>query len=328
MLLVAGAISLSAQMSAPVVGWIAGQGLSRNQIQPIVGVLGASTVRDPIRLSGDVVGVHIAPAGGWALVEQRGQAPGLMALTGVSAGQLQPIGGVLPSPLLVSLSPTGTSAALQFRSGVIQVLTGLNGSPQVAYQTEFSDPSGVDAMAISDDGSTIAAATGSGMVYTLGKAAAPQLAYSGSRSIGLAFLANQSAAVFADGGNGTISLCRMSGGSPSVQGVTKLSFSRPEVLLQVSSDGGAAFLVSAGDTAAYRIDLASGTTQTATLPVAATRLDRLRDGQSFVVSAKGGEPIWILTGNSSGLQTVFGANPEVPSPIVRRPFGKGGSDRD
>jgi hypothetical protein len=328
LLLITGALNSYAQMSAPVVGWIAGQGPSRNQIQPIVGVLGASTVREPIRFSGDVLRVHLAPAAGWALIEQRGQAPGVMTLTGVTPGEVQSIAGVLPNPLLVIFSATGKSAALRFRSGVIQVLTGLNGSPQVAYQTEFSDPSGVNTMAVSDDGSTVAAATGAGMVYVLGNSAMPVLAYSGSRSMGLAFLPNQSAAVFADGGNGMISLCRMSGSSPSVQPVTQLNFSGSEVLLEASGDGGSAFLVTAGDTAAYRIDLASGATQTATLPVPATRLDRMRDGQSFVVSAAPGQPAWILTGNGSGLQAVFAANPGVPSPILRRPVGKGDSHRD
>ena len=309
-------------MSAPLVGMIAGQGQTRNQIQPVVGVLGASTVRAPISLGTNLLRVNLAPSGGWALIERRGQAPGLMTFTGITPGEVQAIAGVSPNPVRVSFSPTGKSAALSFSNGAIQVLTGLNGTPKMDYQTEFSDPAGMSALAVSDDGTVVAAVTGAGMVYVLGNSASQSLAYSGSRSLGIAFLPNQSTAVFADGGSGTVSLCRMAGGSPSVQTVSSVSFSGSEVLVEASLDGGAAFLVTPGNTAAYRIDLSSGATQSTTLPVAATRLDRLRDGNSFVVSAEAGKPAWFLTGNGSSLQAIFAANPGVRSPLARRSMAR------
>jgi hypothetical protein len=321
LLLFGGMVDLHAQLSAPLVGMIGGVGSTRNQIQPVVGVMGASTVGAPIEFQGEVERADVAPSGGWALIQQRNRAPGLVTFTGVTPGAVQAISGVSANPVLVRFSPTGKSAVLRFGSGAIQVLTGLNGSPQVAYQTEFLDPAGVSALAVSDDGSMVAAVTGAGMVYVLGNSSAPVMAYAGSRSMGLAFLPNQEAAVLADGGRGTISLCRMSGG-PSIQTVTNLSFSGKDVLVEASLDGAAAFLAVAGDTTAYRINLTSGASQTATLPVAATRLDRLRDGQSFVFSAEAGKPAWILTGNDSGLQTVFASNPGVPSPLIRRPAAK------
>lgn len=326
-LLIGGAVNIHAQMSAPMVGWIAGQGTDRNQILPIVGVLGSATVRGPLQMPNDVLHVHLAPAGSWALIEQRGHAPALMPISGTAAGALQPIAGVLTNPTQVSFSPTGTTAVMRFRTGAIQVVTGLDSSPTLAFQSEFSDPSGIYGLAVSDDGSAALAATGSGAVYLLAKAAAPVLAYNGSRSMGIAFVPNQSTAVFADGASGSVSLCRIAG-SPTVQTLANVSLAGSEVLLAASRDGSGAFLTTVGSTTAYRIDLALGTTQSATLPAAATRLDRLRDGQSFVVSAAAGEPVWILTGNSSGMQTIFAANPGVPSPISRRSIAKGGSNRE
>ena len=326
LLLIAGGLNIHAQMSAPMVGFIAGQGTDRNQILPIVGVLGSATVRGAIQLPNEVLHVHLAPAGSWALIEQRGHAPALMPMSGTTAGELQPIAGVLTNPMQVSFSPTGITAVMRFRTGAIQVVTGLDSSPTLAFQTEFTDPSGIYGLAVSDDGSAALASTGSGAVYLLAKAAAPVLAYSGSRSMGLAFVPNQSTAVFADGGSGTVALCRIAG-SPTVQTLANVSLGG-EVLVAASRDGSGAFVATVGSTTAYRIDLASGATQSATLPTAATRLDRLRDGQSFVVSAAPGEPVWILTGNSSGMQTIFAANPGVPSPISRRSIGKGGSNRE
>lgn len=321
-LFLSSAESLPAQMSAPLVGIIGGMGSTRNQIQPLSGVLGASTVGVPIRFEGDSLRAHLAPSGTVAILEQRSRIPALVTFSGVTAGKLQQIPGVLAGPVQVSFSPTGKSAVIRFRTGQIQVLTDLNGSPHVAYQTEFSDFMEIGSLAVSDDGSAVLAVTRAGMLYALGESAPPRLAYAGSRPLGVAFLANQKTAVVADGGSGTINLCRMAESAPSVQTVANVSFSGSDVLLEASLDGAAAFLAIAGDTRAYRINLQSGASQTITLPVPAKRLDRLRDGQSFVVSAEEGEPVWILTGNDSSLQSIFAANPGTPSPLVRMPAGK------
>lgn len=311
----AGAVAY-AQISAPLVGMISGEGQARNEVRPVVGVMGASTLRAPIALGSNVVRVNLAPSGGWALVERRGMAPELVTFNGLTAGASQQIAGVFPAPALVAFSPTGKSAALRYPNGVIQVVTGLNATPQLAYQAEAPGASRVSALAVSDDGSAALAITAEG-VFLLG-AGSPQLVYAGSGAIGAAFLANQPAAVLADSGSGTISLRRIAGTSASVATVGNLSFTGSDVLLAASPDGTSAILATKGSTAAYRVDLTSGNTESITLPVAATRLDRLRDGQSFVFSAEAGKAAWFLTSNGSGLQAVFAANPGIPAPISRR----------
>ncbi|MGB7762318.1 MAG: hypothetical protein WBL61_20960 [Bryobacteraceae bacterium] len=296
-----------AQMSAPLVGLIAGGSTSPSEIRPVLGVLGAASIQAPVLLSREVSKIYLAPAGGWALVERRGGAPGLVTFKGSVPGAIQAIADATPNPALVSFSTLGKAAALA-TSGAIQVLTGLDAKPQVAFQVSFSDPSGVKKIALSDDGRLLAVLTAAGQVYVLSGSISPRLAYTGSASLGIAFLPGQSTAVIADSGSGMIELASIVNGAPSVRTVAAgMSFSAGETLVEASGDGASAFVVESGGTSAFRVELATGSTQTMTLPTAATRLDRLRDGESFVFSAEPGRSAWFLTGRDAGLQAVFAA---------------------
>ena len=297
-----------AQMSAPLVGLIAGENTGRGEIRAVLGVLGASSIQAPMRLPRGVSRVHLAPTGGWALVQQRGKAPGVVTFQGSVPSAVQTIADAAPSPDLVSFSPLGRSAGLLASSSVIQVLTGLDATPRVAFEVNFFDTSGVKKIAVSDDGQLLAVLTAAGQVYMLSNSTAPQFAYAGSPSLGMAFLPNQATVVIADAGNGAIHLARIVNGAPVLQPVTgSLSVASGETLVEASRDGASAFVVASGDTSACRVELATGGMQSMTLPAVATRLDRLRDGESFVFSAEPGHSAWFLTARDSGLQAVFAA---------------------
>jgi hypothetical protein len=297
-----------AQMSAPLVGLIAGENTGRGEIRAVLGVLGASSIQAPMRLPRGVSRVHLAPTGGWALVQQRGKAPGVVTFQGSVPSAVQTIADAAPSPDLVSFSPLGRSAGLLASSSVIQVLTGLDATPRVAFEVNFFDTSGVKKIAVSDDGQLLAVLTAAGQVYMLSNSTAPQFAYAGSPSLGMAFLPNQATVVIADAGNGAIHLARIVNGVPVLRPVTgSLSVASGETLVEASRDGASAFVVASGDTSACRVELATGGMQSMTLPAVATRLDRLRDGESFVFSAEPGHSAWFLTGRDSGLQAVFAA---------------------
>jgi hypothetical protein len=293
-------------MSAPLVGLIAGD--SHGEIRPVLGVLGASSIQAPMHFSRGVSRVHLAPTGGWALVQQRGKAPGLVTFQGSVPSAVQTIANVASNPELVSFSPLGRSAGLLASSSVIQVLTGLDSTPRVAFEVHFFDTSGVKKIAVSDDGQLLAVLTAAGQVYLLSNSIAPLFAYAGSPSLGMAFLPNQATMVIADAGNGAMNLASIVKGVPVVQPVTgSLSVSSGETMVEASRDGASAYVVVSGDTSACRVELATGGMQSMTLPAVATRLDRLRDGESFVFSAEPGRSAWILTGRESGLQAVFAA---------------------
>jgi hypothetical protein len=318
-----GGFEARAQMSAPFVGLIGGENLSLGGIRPVLGVMGASSIQAPIQLPRDISSVYLAPTGGWALVQQgrrepgvatfRGNQPasarlGLVVFKGSEPGPVQAIAGGVSNPSLVSFSPLGKSAGLLASSTVIQVLTGLDSTPRVAFEVDFPDPSGVKKMAVSDDGQLLAVLTAAGQVYLLSNSMVPVLACAASPASGMAFLPNQSTAVIADAGNGTMNLASVVDGAPVVRTVAAgVNSSGGETLVEASLDGASAFVVATGSTSAWRVDLTAGSTQPATLPAPATRLDRLRDGESFVFSAEPGRSAWFLTGRDSGLQAVFAA---------------------
>jgi hypothetical protein len=307
-------LNATAQMSASLVGLIAGESLGRGEVRPVFGVLGASSIQAPVNLPREISLVWLAPTGSWTLVQQRG-AMGLITFAGSAPGAVQSIAGPLPTPDLVSFSPMGGYAGLySASSGFIQILNGLGPSPHAVSQVNFYDPSGVKKIAVSDDGRLLMILTAAGQVYIVSSSMTPMLAYAGSPTLGIVFLPNQSTAVIADGANGTLSLVVTADGVPQVQTVANsLSLnSAGEMLVAASRDGTAAFVVAAGSASASRVDLTAGSTQTATLPAVATRLDRLRDGESFVFSAEPGHPAWILAGRDSGLQTVFAVEGTAP----------------
>jgi len=316
-----------AQMSAPLVGLVASE--HRSEVRPVLGVLGASSIQAPITLPPGVSRVYLAPTGGWALVQQRGRAArlvgsrgseppgksdsitdqlGLVTFRGSVPSAIQAIADAAAIPDLVSFSPLGGSAGLLTSLSVIQVLTGLDSTPRVTFEVDFFDPSGLKKIAVSDDGQLLAALTAAGQVYLLSGSTAPLLACAASPSAGIAFLPNRSTVVIADAGNGTMTLANMVNGVPVVQTVTgSLSSSGGETLVEASRDGASVFVVVSGGTSAVRVELLTGSMQTMTLPALATRLDRLRDGESFVFSAEPGHAAWFLTGRGAGLQAVFAA---------------------
>lgn len=311
MLAAVAASNAGAQMSAPLVGLIAGD--SHGEIRPVLGVLGASSIQAPMHLPRGVSRVHLAPTGGWALVQQRGKAPGLVTFEGSVPSAVQTIADVAPNPELVSFSPLGRSAALLASGSMIQVLTGLDASPRVAFEANFFDTSGVKKIAVSDDGQLLAVLTAAGQVYLLANSAGPLFAYAGSPLLGMAFLPDQATVVIADGGNGAMSLASILKGAPLLRAVTgSLSVADGETLVEASRDGTSAYVVAFGSTSACRVELATGGMQSTLLPVGATRLDRLRDGESFVFSAEPGRSAWILTGRDSALQAVFAAAASTP----------------
>jgi hypothetical protein len=321
-----------AQMSAPLVGLMGSESPSPGEIRPVLGVMGASSIQAPIQLPREISRVYLAPTGGWALVQRSRTAPGpatfrgsqpavlsrrpdptaaqlgLVTFKGAEPGAVQAIAAAAPNPSLVAFSPLGRSAALLASSTAIQVLTGLDSTPRVAFEVGFHDPSGVKRMAVSDDGQLLAVLTAAGQVFMLSNSIAPVLAYVASPTSGIAFLPNQSTAVIADAGNGTMNLASVVNGAPAVRTVAAgVSSSGGETVVEASRDGASAFVVETGGTSARRVDLTTGSLQTITLPAVATRLDRLRDGESFVFSAEPGRSAWFLTGRDSGLQAVFAA---------------------
>jgi hypothetical protein len=187
-------------------------------------------------------------------------------------------------------------------------------APLVAWQADLTGLPNVRTMALADDGSFLLVLAQDATVYLLTNGAAPQPLLAAGLASGIAFLSSRNSAVVADSDSGNISVLSNLDNAVATQIVTNaLDLSTGQVFVQSSSDGSAVFTLAAGGASAYRIDLSSGNMQSLALPVPASRLDRVRFGETFLFSAAPGQTAWLLTSDATGLSAVFAA----PDPRAR-----------
>ena len=150
-----------------VAGSAAAQNGSATVAQPVLGLMfdaGAQTVRTLVGIPAasqvggtldgtPLSGVAIASGPGYALALENGTGAALL----ISPSGRQPLAGVRTGAQLVAVSPLGTAAAVYYGdSGKASILTGLPDAPQTLREVTLDGtPS---AMAVSDDGATLAAA--------------------------------------------------------------------------------------------------------------------------------------------------------------------------
>lgn len=297
-------------VSAPVVGLLSNP--DRTEVRALLGVPGAATLSDPIPLPLSVANVYLAPGQRWAIVKNTlGEALGVMSFTGAKAGSVSPIAGAMAAPDSVSFSPTGTAAALMSATtGTLQILTGLGSTPQLGMTFQVSDlmRAGLPAAAVSDDGSLAVALTGDGSVYLLSGTNPRQLIFRAGSAAGMAFFPNRASVAIVDGSGGGASVIDNLTISPGAKRVASgLSIPPGQVLVQPSLDGQSIFTAATGGRTGIRIDISSGQVQTVQLAVNSDSLERLRNGDTFLLSALPGASAWLLVGDAQGLRATFAA---------------------
>jgi hypothetical protein len=314
---VAGAQSTSAGwIAAPLAGLVANPEMT--EVRAIQGVPGSATVSGPIRLPAGILKVHLAPAQGWALVEQApARALGLLPFSGLQPGGVALIDNALSAPDIVTFSPGGRSAAIVSNAaGMVQVLTGLDGTPLLAMQTGISGLGVVGAAAVSDDGTLTAVLTSEGRVFLVSPTQAPQFIFQAGSPAGMSFLPAQQALAIVDGAAGTISILDGLNRTPFIRSVLPGPSLSGGVLMRVSGDAQSLFVAARGGTSAYRIDFASRSMSTLEVPASLSQLERLPGGDIFLFSANPGEAAWLLLANGTNLSASFAQPTEEPR--VRR----------
>jgi len=300
--------------STPIIGWLATSGM--NELRPIAGVLGASSVGDPVALPRGVSRVHLAPAQPWAIVEQgRKGDVGLIQLASGAAGPLLPIDGAVSAPGLIAFSPNGRSAVLVSPPReLLQVVTGLDGTPRISIQAVLPDLGPLTAAALSDDATLPLVLGADGSVYLPSPNGTPRVVVRVGAPASLAFLPGQSSIAIADGLAGTISVLDGLAGSPT----TRISIAAPSsvvgggLLLGASGDGRYLIAAAAGTSTANQIDLSDGSAQPLALQTPVTRLDRLRKDDVFLFAANPGEAAWMVQPYSGGPRAGFSSLQNPP----------------
>ena len=312
-------LQLFAQTPASISGPLVGLVSTANGIRPIIGVLGACTLGEPISLPDGISHAFLAPSQPWAVVTQNGVA-GIVRFNGITPGPVTPIPAAFSNPATVGFSPSGRSAILisdRSSSSTMQVLSHLDSSPQVSLEIDLSQLD-VRTVVIDDDGMFPVVLTTEGELYLLkSSGSAMPIFRTGPRSA-VGFLPNQQVLAVADGSATAIVMIDGLSSQPFTrQVVSGPSLSGTGAFLQGSSDGNS--LILSSGKSIYHIDLTNQTLSVVNLQVSAARLDRL-NGDLFVVSANPNEAAWLALFDGVSLKVGFAQSTDRPlerTPIRR-----------
>jgi hypothetical protein len=202
------AATASAQVSAPLLGWMP----AGTQIRPMNGLPAAATLGRSANVGHELMHMAISPSQNYVLASDARTGEVLLIITGSGAGVSATTLDTPVKPDQIVTSPRGSSAALWF-SGAAQfeILAGLPAAPTIRQiDASFMNAAPL-AIAVSDDGGWIAAASSAG-VYQWGPDGAPHQLYGGSDAGALAFFANGSGLVLAT----STQLVSISGSATSV----------------------------------------------------------------------------------------------------------------
>ena len=297
-------------MQAPVLGFVSSSsgavGTARHmrgmqfgnasaEIRAILGVPGAATLSGPLALPRGIERIHLAPGGGFGLVERATTALAIVQFNGTLALPLQPVAGALAQPAIVAFSPGGASAAvLSTQESRLQILAGLPAAPRIAASMNLADlPANIRTLALADDGITLLAGASDGGVFALRSGKTAQLLHSTRDLGGIVFAPSSTSALVFDRDGGRALMIENIAASPSTRLLAEgLSGINGDALL--AFDGDAVLIGVSGAKQLTRIDLVTLQTAAVNLPVALGALQQLQAAHRFLISSRSGQPAWIL----------------------------------
>jgi hypothetical protein len=290
-LLTAGLLYGDLIVNVPVAGYVTGS--NRAELRAVYGVPGSYRFSQPISLPKGVSRIHPAPEQDFALAELGDAGLGALWLSGGAVDRLVVVQGTLPTADWVAFSPSGSSSVL-FSSSAnrLQIVTGLPDAPSVAMDLDAAIlPETPRIAAVSDDGKAILVASATA-VYLVPLGGSAQLVLSVGELGSVVFLRNRMDAVVSDRGAGSIHLLQNLNTAPTervvatgLDGVGRI---------YPSWDGAAVFVARRGAMEVSSVDLVSGELRSFPSAVAPVELIPLRNRDTFLISAKPGEPGWIF----------------------------------
>lgn len=298
-LAVAAAALASAQVSAPLVGWLP----EGTQIRPMNGLPAAATLGAPANVGRALMHIAVSPSQNYVLASDAGTGEVLLVVPGVSGVSNATLDTAV-NPDQIAASPRGSSAILWFSAAAqFEILSGLPGAPAIRQIDAPFLNTALSAIAVSDDGQWMAAASSAG-VYEWGADGVPHQLYGGSDAAALAFFTGSSELAMA---TSTQLLSIVGSETPGVGSETSVLYqgSFSPVGLAVSFDNREIVLADQSGTI-YSVDAATHTTSTIGC--------HCRPGGVFGL----GGAVFRLTSSSIGVVKLFdaaaGAILAVPRP--------------
>jgi hypothetical protein len=192
----------------------------------------------------------------------------------------------------------------------LQVIAGLPQAPQLTEDIDLSLlPELPSNAAVSDDAGSVLLSSG-GTVYLMGPGGSTAVILSVTQTASIAFLPGSTIAAIGDPGTGSVYLFqRLAGGN-----VTPLLASGLPGLGQIAAtdDGQILYVTDTGGPGIWSVNVAGGAVGQFASQVNASKLDRLRNSDTFLISSEPGLPGWIFFRQGQAAGTVF--VPAVASP--------------
>ncbi len=305
--LAATAILGAVDVAGPIAGYVADSSVP--VLRAISGVPGSYLFSDPLALPAGVTRIHPAGVRDFALVQRGDAALGLLYLNGAAVGRVEDLPGVMTSADWVAFSPSAASALLfSAAAGRLQLLTGLPDAPKLSLDLQTAGfPEQPLHAATSDDGSLLVIASRHSL-YRVPREGPPQLVLSTGQIVSISVLRNGTDAVLSERTTGSIHLLQNVAGAAADRVLN--SGMRGIGKVYPGSDGQSLIVVRPGARLVSVVDLASGEIQNFPSPTLPSELLPLRNRDTFLISARPGQPggIFLRDGNSGRVLFV----PAVP----------------
>jgi hypothetical protein len=293
----------SGTFAGPVAGYVFDSGT--HSLRPVLGIPGSATIGAPIDAGYSLTAAYVAPQ----LDSFFGIASdGSTHWFTIAAGAVteKGISGAMQAPQRVVFSPSGTAAAL-YANGQAQIITGLRGSPAAGSNLSLGGADArrgrhaAPAMAVSDDGSYLLAASSGGIQLASQNGVVRPVIQTGADAV-MAFAPGGHDAAIAARGTGAV-LIKDVPGAATQQPLAGdgPSFNAP-VGIAFSGDGLHVFVASASQKSAMAFDL-SGNRADMTCSCSPAELTPM--GSSFRLNELTADPLWLVDAGASGPRVVF-----------------------
>lgn len=271
------------------------------QLYPIVGIPAAAAIGKPLEVGQLLSSASVCSARGFALAISRDGGQVLVVSFGKGIIETGALAGAPPGPDRMVLSPNCTSAALLYSAvSQGQLITGLPDHPSLSPIVLSPLPSLSGAIAVDDTGASLLVATsieGTSIVNRLSASAQPgMVAIAGSVSA-IAFLRNSpDAVVAANSGSNQLYLLRdaASGALAPSQIGGRPDRSGDAVSVTTSAENRYVYVANARTDSVTIVDLRNESTQELSCSSKVEGINALRNGFTFLLSARTDRPMTIL----------------------------------
>jgi len=290
--------SVTTALGGPRLGLIFDR--AAGDMRSIGGIPGAAITGDPLRLGFLISSAEASPAQDSALVVKARPYSVVLVRASGADWVATPL-GVPPAPESIAYSPGGSAAALYYRDGLVEILTGLPAAPAVAGSIDLSGLPAVSAMAVSDAGSFVLVAAGQAEPVSLYRAAlnsAPSLLGSFRSVSSVRLFDGGTQALVADVLANTVYQISDPAGAAVTQVLGSAQDGIQGLVAADADSSGRRVFAALGNGTILIFDRSGGATSAIDCACKPTGLYRLAGAAAFRLTELSAGPLQVLDGNS------------------------------